>query len=158
MTMSERSSYSADWRTQSCLLQLGSPASSSNSASCLQGPSCPRHLPQTQCRWQPSPRLQRHRPQSPTSQKRSLDKKTKFRWCCATWRQVETSCCVCQWNPPMGVLCLSDCFSWLIRGGVAPAAGPISSPSLGSVKWKEISVVEKHSWNQMRSISVNCSH
>lgn len=40
----------------------------------------------------------------------------------------------------MGVLCLSVCFSWLIRGGVTPTTGPISSPSLGRVKWKEISV------------------
>lgn len=39
----------------------------------------------------------------------------------------------------MGVLCLSVWLSWLIRGGVAPMAAPISSPSLGSVKWKEIS-------------------
>lgn len=37
-------------------------------------------------------------------------------------------------NPPMGVLCLTVCFSWLIRGGVAPVAGPIRSSSLGSVK------------------------
>lgn len=43
----------------------------------------------------------------------------------------------------MGVLCLRVCFSWLIRGGVAPTTGPISSPSLGSVKWKEMSVVRK---------------
>lgn len=50
-------------------------------------------------------------------------------------------------NPPMGVLCLSVCFSWLIRGGVTPTTGPISSPSLGSVKWKEISEVGKQNWN-----------
>lgn len=52
-------------------------------------------------------------------------------------------------NPPMGVLCLSVCFSWLIRGGVAPTTGPISSPSLGSVKWKEISVIEKQKRSQI---------
>lgn len=49
----------------------------------------------------------------------------------------------------MGVLCLSVRFSWLIKGGVAPTAGPISSPSLGSVKLKDISVVEH--WNQNKS-------
>lgn len=54
----------------------------------------------------------------------------------------------------MGVLCLSVCFSWLIRGGVAPTAGPISSPSLGSVKWKEISGAEKDNLDQIRSVLV----
>lgn len=42
----------------------------------------------------------------------------------------------------MGVLCLSVCFSWLMRGGVTPTAGPISSPSLGRVKWKEMSAAK----------------
>lgn len=46
-------------------------------------------------------------------------------------------------DPPIGVLCLSVCFSWLMRGGVAPTAGPISSPSLGSVKWKEMSAAKR---------------
>lgn len=46
-------------------------------------------------------------------------------------------------DPPIGVLCLSVCFSWLMRGGVAPTAGPISSPSLGRVKWKEMSAAKR---------------
>lgn len=50
----------------------------------------------------------------------------------------------------MGVLCLSVCFSWLISGGVAPTTGPIKSPSLGRVKWNEMSVVETHEWNQVK--------
>lgn len=47
-------------------------------------------------------------------------------------------------HSPMGVLCLSVCFSWLISGGVAPTTGPIKSPSLGRVKWNEMSVAETH--------------
>lgn len=50
----------------------------------------------------------------------------------------------------MGVLCLSVCFSWLISGGVAPTTGPIKSPSLGRVKWNEMSVAETHEWNQVK--------
>lgn len=61
-----------------------------------------------------------------------------------TWRQK---------GPPMGVLCLSVCFNWLIRGGVTPTTGPISSPSLGSVKWKEISVKTRQNWCQIGCFS-----
>lgn len=52
----------------------------------------------------------------------------------------------------MGVLCLSVCFSWLISGGVAPTTGPIKSPSLGRVKWNEMSVAETHEWNQVKDL------
>lgn len=65
--------------------------------------------------------------------------------------------CVRHQNPPMGVLCLSVCFSWLIRGGVAPTTGPISSPSFGSVKWKEISVEGNQNWDQINFVSVQLS-
>lgn len=43
----------------------------------------------------------------------------------------------------MGVLCLSVLFRWGKRGGVAPSAGPISSPSFGRVKWKEMSAADR---------------
>lgn len=53
-------------------------------------------------------------------------------------RKVESSL-----DPPIGVLCLSVLFNWERKGGVAPTAGPISSPSLGRVKWKEMSAADR---------------
>lgn len=158
------SSYSEGWSAPSCPLPPESPASSSNSASRPPYPPCPRHFPLKQCHWPPSPHLQRRPPPCRTFQRRrwSLDEKknnvektlASGDFCCYLTRKVVEVQFVCNKNPPMGVLCLSVCFSWLISGGVAPTTGPISSPSLGSVKWKEISVVEKHNWNQIRAISV----
>lgn len=59
----------------------------------------------------------------------------------------------------MGVLCLSVLFSWGRRGGVAPGAGPISSPSFGRVKWKEMSagdgeMLKPHT--QVQDYECNC--
>ena len=131
-------SHSADWSAPSCPLQRGSPASSSDSASRLPFRPRPRFL-LMRCHWWPSPRPQRRLPPRLTFGKRRWSLRHKRRGSAAGRVVLVNVQVLRQMNRPMGVLCLSVCFSWFISGGVAPTAGPINSPSLGSVKWKEIS-------------------
>lgn len=149
-------SYSADWSAPSCPPQRGSPASSSNSASHHLFQRHPRQFPLTQRHRRPSPRLQKHHLRCLPFQRRnwSLHLKMKKQQLCIL-RFLTSDRNMQLTNRPMGVLCLSVCFSWLMRGGVAPTAGPISSPSLGSVKWKEISVRRKGVDSESRMLITN---